>query len=288
MVVTYNRIVQLQNCVKAIRDFDYRNFELIVVNNGSNDGTKDWLDNQDGITAIHQSNLGGAGGFYAGMSYMYNGDFTWLLLLDDDGVPDRSELTNLIMAYDDMKAMSGRNVILNALVANIEKPDEIAFPWARGSHYSNRIADIQRLRYVDQIQPFNGTLIHRSVIQKIGMIKKEMFIWGDEYEYTKRALHNDIGCYTITDAIHYHPKERGTKVRILWFTNKYLMTVKPEKLSHFYYRNMGYICTCYPEMRISGFKFFFANVIYNILHLNFVELRKLFVYFVKGIHNDFR
>ena len=33
----------------------------------------------------------------------------------------------------------------------------------------------------------------RSVIDKIGMIKKEMFIWGDEKEYMARAVHNGIG-----------------------------------------------------------------------------------------------
>lgn len=69
----------------------------------------------------------------------------------------------------------------------------------------------------------------RSVIEKIGMIKKEMFIWGDEKEYMARAIHNGIGLYTVSAAIHYHPKEKGRKGNIIPFISKYQILVKPEK-----------------------------------------------------------
>ena len=75
----------------------------------------------------------------------------------------------------------------------------------------HKITELQKEQFFNDIHPFNGTLVKRSVIEKIGMIKKEMFIWGDEKEYMARAIHNGIGLYTVPAAIHYHPKEKGRK-----------------------------------------------------------------------------
>ena len=60
---------------------------------------------------------------------------------------------------------------------------------------------------------------------------------GDEKEYMARAVHNGIGLYTIPAAIHYHPKEKGKKGNIIPFVSKYQILVKPQRMSHYYYRN---------------------------------------------------
>ena len=206
LIVTYNRLSDLKICVEAVRKQTYRGFNILVVNNGSTDGTKEWLARQTDIITINQENLGGAGGFYTGMKYMYDNGYEWLIMMDDDGIPDKDEIKNLIQSYDKVVSATGKEVILNALVADKDNRDYTAFLWARGSKRTNKILELQKERFFDDIHPFNGTLVKRSVIDKIGMIKKEMFIWGDEKEYMARAVHNGIGLYTIPAAIHYHPK----------------------------------------------------------------------------------
>ena len=108
----------------------------------------------------------------------------------------------------------------------------------------------------------------RSVIEKIGMIKKEMFIWGDEKEYMARAIHNGIGLYTVSAAIHYHPKEKGRKGNIIPFISKYQILVKPEKMSHYYYRNEGFVYNTYPEKKKHMIAFCTAQIVYNITTLD--------------------
>ena len=56
-------------CVETVRKQTYKYFNILVVNNGSTDGTKEWLVQQADIITINQENLGGAGGFYTGMKY---------------------------------------------------------------------------------------------------------------------------------------------------------------------------------------------------------------------------
>ena len=270
LIVTYNRLSDLKICVEAVRKQTYRGFNILVVNNGSTDGTKEWLARQTDIITINQENLGGAGGFYTGMKYMYDNGYEWLIMMDDDGIPDKDEIKNLIQSYDKVVSATGK-----------------AFLWARGSKRTNKILELQKERFFDDIHPFNGTLVKRSVIDKIGMIKKEMFIWGDEKEYMARAVHNGIGLYTIPAAIHYHPKEKGKKGNIIPFVSKYQILVKPQRMSHYYYRNEGFIYNTYPEKKKHMMAFCVAHMVYNITHFRFVELAKFIKYFRKGMHNEY-
>ena len=288
IVVTFNRLDDLTTCIQSLRQQSFQYFDILVVNNGSTDGTMAWLASQAGIITINQQNVGGAGGFYAGMAYMMeHPQYEWLIMMDDDGITDREEIKNLLDAYDDVKKQLGKESILNALVVNKDKRDEISFRWRHGSGVSNKVVELQKTKYIDQRHPFNGTLIPRFIIEKIGLIKKEMFIWGDEEEYMARAKHAGYGTYTVTNAIHYHPKEKGQKGNIIPFVSKYTLLVKPPKMSHYFYRNKGFVYSTYPEKRPDRFKYIMANVVYFITHLKFGELLKFIKYFRRGAKNCF-
>jgi rhamnopyranosyl-N-acetylglucosaminyl-diphospho-decaprenol beta-1,3/1,4-galactofuranosyltransferase len=288
IVVTYNRLPDLKVCVSALRSQSYNDFDILVVNNGSSDGTKDWIDSQKDLLAIHQQNVGGAGGFYSGMKYMMEHDYQWLLMMDDDGVADKDELKNLLGSYEDVKKAVGKEVILNALVVNKDDYSKTSFIWARGSNRSNEISELKNKPFFKDIHPFNGTLVKRDIIDKIGLIKKEMFIWGDEKEYMARAIHNGIGLYTVTSAIHYHPKEKGIKGNIIPFVSKYQLLIKPRKMSHYYYRNEGYIYGTYPERRKKMPFFVGAYILRFITHGEFGELLKFLKYFRRGTADNFQ
>jgi rhamnopyranosyl-N-acetylglucosaminyl-diphospho-decaprenol beta-1,3/1,4-galactofuranosyltransferase len=115
-----------------------------------------------------------------------------------------------------------------------------------------------------------------------------MFIWGDEKEYMARAIHNGIDLLTITSAIHFHPKEKGVKGNVIPFCSKFKILIKPTKLSHYYYRNEGYIYGNYPEKKRLKPLFWMAHVVYNILRFRFKELYKFIVYFHRGETNNFK
>lgn len=54
--------------------------EIVVVNNGSEDGTREWLDGQNGIMPIHRENKGAGPGRNDGVDMA--GEFDYVLLLD--------------------------------------------------------------------------------------------------------------------------------------------------------------------------------------------------------------
>ncbi len=288
LIVTFNRLNDLKICIESLKCQTYKNFDILVVNNGSSDGTKEWLDCQTDIISIHQPNTGGAGGFYTGMKYMYDNGYGWLLMMDDDGIPDKDELKNLIENYDEAKSLnSGKDCIVNALVVNKDVPEELAFNWGVNSSRSLLTKDYPSDYIFDGIHPFNGTLIKRSIIEKNGFIKKEMFIWGDEEEYMARTKANGFGTMTICSAIHRHPKEKGVKGYLLPWSKKLYVLVKPQKMSHIFYRNKGYIYSHFDEKRHLLWKFFICHFFYNFTHFRFAELCKLVTYYRKGKNGDF-
>ena len=72
LIVTFNRLKLLQEELTSIRNQSYQDFDIIVVNNCSNDGTKEWLNEQDDIHSIDISpkNIGPAAAFSLGMKYI--------------------------------------------------------------------------------------------------------------------------------------------------------------------------------------------------------------------------
>ena len=93
VVVTYNRLELLKRSMDCLRQNKPLS-AIIVVNNGSTDGTREWLDKQDDLTVIHQSNVGGSGGFYTGIEAAYAQNADWIWCMDDDVFPRADCLEN--------------------------------------------------------------------------------------------------------------------------------------------------------------------------------------------------
>ena len=72
IIVTFNRKDLLVECIDNLKKQTIKLSEIIVVNNNSNDGTKEILTTIKGITVINlEKNIGGAGGFNIGLRYAY-------------------------------------------------------------------------------------------------------------------------------------------------------------------------------------------------------------------------
>jgi rhamnopyranosyl-N-acetylglucosaminyl-diphospho-decaprenol beta-1,3/1,4-galactofuranosyltransferase len=67
VVVTYNRLELLKKVLESLRSQTLKPFKIIVVNNGSTDGTLEWLGNQDDLEIITQDNIGSSGGQFTGI-----------------------------------------------------------------------------------------------------------------------------------------------------------------------------------------------------------------------------
>ena len=96
VVVTYNRIKLLKQCVEALQKQNYP-CDIMIVNNNSGDGTETWAieisKQKENIKYLNTgANIGGAGGFNAGMRWAVELGYEFIWLMDDDCMPYEDSL----------------------------------------------------------------------------------------------------------------------------------------------------------------------------------------------------
>lgn len=89
IIPTYNRVQLLRETVESVRNQTFRDFEIIVVNDGSTDGTSEWLRAQRDLRVVEQENSGIAASRNRGAA-MAEGN--WLAFLDHDDLWAREKL----------------------------------------------------------------------------------------------------------------------------------------------------------------------------------------------------
>lgn len=86
VIPTYNRLGHLKETIGSIESQTFRDFEVIVVDDGSNDGTHTWLESRPDIRAFRQLNRGPGAARNEGIRHA-QGEYIALLDSDDIWLP---------------------------------------------------------------------------------------------------------------------------------------------------------------------------------------------------------
>lgn len=190
VVVTHNRKALLVRCIEYLRKQAVRLDSIIVVNNGSTDGTKEWLDSQADLDVLHQENVGGSGGFYRGIQYAYEKGYDWIWCMDDDVYPEPDCLEMLLKQDDEETGMlcplrrQERKTFLSEIKRfNLTNPFK--------SLHVHELT-LEEVKSQDAVciegMAFEGPLIKREVVERIGLPNKELFLLYDDSDYSYRAV----------------------------------------------------------------------------------------------------
>ena len=103
VIVTYNRLELLKECIHAVLNQEKQLCDLVIVDNASTDGTNDYLQtismDCERINCFRlDQNTGGAGGFYYGIRKGVEMGYEYIWIMDDDTIPDPECLYQLMEA----------------------------------------------------------------------------------------------------------------------------------------------------------------------------------------------
>ena len=207
VVVTYNRLDELKKNIEMLKLQTRSADAIYIIDNASTDDTGVYLEeltrlNENIIHCRLEKNLGGAGGFSYGLERACQDGYDWVWLMDDDGRPqDAQTLEKLMQVAENESNFS----LINCNV--LWDGNELSFKI--GTQY-NTLKEQQENIPSGLIENcacvFNGSLFGRAVYEKIGTIRKEYFIRGDEVEYLMRCKNNGVKILTVIDSLYYHPK----------------------------------------------------------------------------------
>ncbi|MBU1202677.1 glycosyltransferase [Patescibacteria group bacterium] len=97
---TFNRLAYLKKCLEALLAQDFSEYEIVIVNDGSTDDTKEFLDSLSDpkIKIIHhKKNLGLSVARNTGIKNTY---YDIIAFTDDDCLPEKNWLSQLVAGFD--------------------------------------------------------------------------------------------------------------------------------------------------------------------------------------------
>lgn len=254
VIVTFNKLTLFKECLAAIRAQSTPVSHIIVVDNHSSDGTEAYLKAQEDVLVLRtDKNLGGAGGFNAGMKqFMTQTDDDAVWIMDDDTIPVPDTLEKLLAGGAKVKDYG-------FLCSNVKwtnnEPTLMNIPNVKKTSW-NLIAE-KGLINVESCS-FVSVMIPRRVVQAVGYPISDFFIWGDDFEYTLRITSTKLkeNGYFVSDSVVIHKMAQNLPVDIL-------SEADPNRLGRFFYnyRNLYYIS------KKRGGRFVFGHIARALLTL---------------------
>jgi len=188
IIVTYNRLELLKECIDACLKQTCSFDKIFVINNASTDGTYEYLNElkEEKIEVINSvENLGGAGGFYLGVEKAKEADLDYVLLIDDDAILDEKyneEIhNNMVIKAEGICGYSG------TVMTNNEIQYEHRRHFKKGFKCFDSKKEEYDKEYFDyELSTFCGLYVPVALIYKIGLPRKDFFIWYDDTEYSLR------------------------------------------------------------------------------------------------------
>jgi GT2 family glycosyltransferase len=203
VVVTYNRRPLLEECVQALLDQTVPVDEIIVVDNASTDGTADLVRErfpQVRLEALEE-NLGGAGGFHHGLDLAHRLGFEWLWLMDDDTIATPTALEALLAG---LRRAPERPAMLASQVRWTDGTlHPMNFPHPRWRSPADLVRAAEHGLVLIRSNTFVSLLVARETVDRWGLPQAAYFIWGEDTEYSTRALRDAPG-FLVPESVVVH------------------------------------------------------------------------------------
>lgn len=273
ILVTYNRLELLRESIKSLENQRQPVNHIIIINNNSSDGTEIYLEKYDKnpkyIIINSNINLGGAGGFNLGIKKafsMTDDDYFWIM--DDDTIPEKDALQHLLdtanFVDDDFGYLCSNVHWIDGTASNIPK-------------VNNNWTNLATRGIIETSEAtFVSIFVTRQAVNEVGFPISDIFIWGDDTEYTLR-LSNYKKSYFVINSLVLHKSKQKT-------VNLTIVTDDSERLPRYYYlvRNGMYIRKKYYHDSLFKLTIRYIRVAYNVFKESNNRRLKRFQILLKG------
>lgn len=218
IIVNYNGTKDTLECLKSLEKLLYENYEIIIVDNNSIESEKKLLETIMGQTKIslifNNSNKGFAGGNNVGIQKAVENNAEFILLLNNDTIVKPNFLTELINKC----SVSSQIGILTPKILYYSNPDLI---WSAGGNISKIRSSGFPSCYEKKSDSCNSDkfcsfatgccmLIRKEVINKIGLLDENYFLYLEDTDYSVRAIKAGFKIYYVSSSVIYHKVNAAT------------------------------------------------------------------------------
>jgi GT2 family glycosyltransferase len=206
IIAHWNKLPLLKRCLHALGGQSFRDFEVIVVDNGSTDESVAWLRQRSDIRLItNESNLGFAAANNQGIRATRA---PLVALLNNDTEPEPDWLAAMVARMSDggygmaaslMLFASRPDMVQSAGIAM----DRAAIAWDRFGGLSRRDPVVQQ--EADIFGPSGGAALYRrSMLEEVGLLDERFFAYLEDVDLAWRAQRAGWRCRYVPSATVMH------------------------------------------------------------------------------------
>lgn len=259
-ILTCNRPTELRVLLDRVQAQTMNILRICLVDTGLGEAPAD----KGNLVYIKSAvNLGGAGGFSFALLAALASGAEWIWMMDDDAYPIEPDcLQRLLNAAEKF----GLDVVCPLVVAP-ENQLLTSFPFKVGGKLTYESSIVQKHEFLPNIGHFfNGALIRRDVLFKIGLPDIRLFIRGDEVDFMLRLRKSKMKFGILTSARVAHPTGWAEAHDVI--KNRLSLLIPETSFKRYYFfRNRGVLAR-----RHFRFLSFFADIV--LYPYVFVVLRK--------------
>ena len=217
VILNWNSFEVTLDCLLSLRKMEYRNFEVILVDNGSVDGSPTKLqENAPEIRLIRNAtNLGFAAGCNVGIRDAIRRGTDYVLLLNNDTIVAPDFLTQLVSVAESNEKIGAAS----PKVLFFDHPDRLNY--AGGEHRRWRLfPKVFGLRKLNdgafdkarEVSFLTGCafLIKAEVVRKIGVLEEVYFHFYEDIEWSLRVLKAGYKAMYVPSAVIWHKEHYVT------------------------------------------------------------------------------
>lgn len=213
VVVNWNGLEDTKVCISSIEKVSYKNKELIVVDNGSSDGSKEYFRHKKNIIFVDlPSNSGFTGGHIAGLE-VAQGEY--VALLNNDAVVAQDWLTKLLDVFrrhPDAAAVGGKAFLWNENYKEFDNSNPFysyqEIDSINGYTKSLMTGDDECL--VDSISGA-ALILDRKKLADVGYLDNDFFAYYEETDLLARLKRKGYNVYYTPLAHIWHKIAASSK-----------------------------------------------------------------------------
>lgn len=195
VLLNLNGYVDTSDCIQSLEQIDYPNYEIIVVDNGSSDGSGERVAIEFPAVRmiVSENNLGFTGGNNLGTRHALERGADYVLLLNNDTVVDPGFLSHMVDVAEHDPAIG----LVGPKIFYFSEPKRI---WYAGGDVNlaagscnhvgkDKIDDGRRFSKVSDTGFITGCafLVKASVLREIGLLDDKLFVYWEDTDFCERA-----------------------------------------------------------------------------------------------------
>ncbi len=259
IILTYNGKDDTIECINSVKKIDYDNYEIIVVDNASTDGTVEELKKRFPEVKIIETgaNLGYTGGNNTGVEYALKKGCDYIFILNNDTKVDKNLLNETVKTYEKGEKIG----IVGIMELNYFKPEIIEsvggrIDWLTVGRHARGAGERDKGQYNKEIDvnfvSGVGFLISRKVIEKEGLFDPLFVTYLDDTDLCARLSNKGYNLVVNPKAKIWHKVSNTTKnmsgYALYYITrNKYLFMKKNATRKDFWKFIRYYFIRVFPR-----------------------------------------